>query len=294
MVAQQKIYRVLKLIALLKQRPRSVTYLAQVLESTTRTVYRYFELLESVGFQVDKDWHNHYFIQDWEDKANKIAFSPEEASLINKLIKSGAQKHPLRDSVMAKLYVHSELKTISEGLIKARLGKLVEQIATAIKDQRQIILKNYHSASSGEIRDRLVEPININPDYNSFSAYDPKDRLSKTFKLERTSEVIILDKPFQHAHYHQQQKADMFGMSGGKKYTVSLKLSLRAYLLLREEFPLSIPYTKKEADDYLFDGPVQGFQGIGRFVLGLMDDIEILKPTAFRRYCTEVIANRKL
>ena len=57
-----------------------------------------------------------------------------------------------------------------------------------------------------------------------------------------------------------------------------------AVLLLREEHPLSIPYTEKKEDHYLFTGPVASFEGVGRFVLGLIDEIQVIGNPSFREY----------
>ena len=56
MIAQQKLLRVFKLIRLLKQRPgRTIFQLAQLLDINKRSVYRYLELLEAVGYLYDVD-----------------------------------------------------------------------------------------------------------------------------------------------------------------------------------------------------------------------------------------------
>jgi len=49
--------------------------------------------------------------------------------------------------------------------------------------------------------------------------------------------------------------------------TVTLHLTARAYLLLREEYPMALPYLKAEKETYTFSGPVTSYAGIGRFVM---------------------------
>jgi len=68
MVAQQKLLRVLRLITLLKSRSKTIAELAESMETTTRTIYRYLDLLEEVGFLIDKDWNGRYFIHTARDK----------------------------------------------------------------------------------------------------------------------------------------------------------------------------------------------------------------------------------
>jgi hypothetical protein len=44
-------------------------------------------------------------------------------------------------------------------------------------------------------------------------------------------------------------------------------------------------FTKNENNKrYTFSGPVANYAGIGRFVMGLFDEIEIVGPEEFREY----------
>jgi len=65
---------------------------------------------------------------------------------------------------------------------------------------------------------------------------------------------------------------------------IMLKLSMRAYLLMREEYPLAQRYLKTENECYVFSGPVTSHTGIGRFVLGLINEIEVVAPKEFVDY----------
>jgi len=288
MIAQYKLLRVLKLIGLLKSRSKSISQLADSLETTTRTIYRYLELLEEVGFIVDKDFHNRYFIHT-EEQAQETEFTNEEAILVKELIQSGARGHPLQDTLLKKLYLNSDLKTISQNLLKARLGILVDRLGQAIREERLVVLRNYHSANSDQINDRKVEPIYLTPNFDAVVSLDQADQKNKHFKLERIGEVVLLDQPHKYQHLHQKIQTDIFGMTAEREIWVSLKMNLRAYLLMREEVPLSVPFLKKEGDTYSFYGPVGSFEGIARFVLGLLDSVEVVRPIEFKEYLQDRI-----
>jgi hypothetical protein len=61
MLNQHKILRVLKLISYLEQAPtKSISHLAEMLDSTDRTVYRYFDLIRECGFDLQRDEHNRF------------------------------------------------------------------------------------------------------------------------------------------------------------------------------------------------------------------------------------------
>ena len=104
-----------------------------------------------------------------------------------------------------------------------------------------------------------------------------------------------LKKKFQFEDQHQKTVSDIFGLSGDANTWITLKLTLRAYLLLREDYPLSIPYTEKKDDtNYTFYGPVANFEGIGRYVLGLLDEIEIESLVHFKQFIQQKIESQKL
>jgi predicted DNA-binding transcriptional regulator YafY len=62
---------------------------------------------------------------------------------------------------------------------------------------------------------------------------------------------------------------------------------------LREEYPLSIPFTEKTDQHYHFHGPVSNLEGVSRFVLGLIDEIEIANPAELKDFVEEKIKRRK-
>jgi proteasome accessory factor C len=84
---------------------------------------------------------------------------------------------------------------------------------------------------------------------------------------------------------HKYDKPDIFGFSelNGEKFDIELRLSLRAYLILKEEYPLVEPYVKKEVNKatYLLKCTVNNPKVITRFVLGLKAEIEILGSTTY-------------
>jgi hypothetical protein len=69
---------------------------------------------------------------------------------------------------------------------------------------------------------------------------------------------------------------------------VKLKLNLRAASLLVEEYPLSEQYlTKINDNEWILETNVCSFDGIGRFVMGLLDDIEILKSKELKNFISK-------
>jgi predicted DNA-binding transcriptional regulator YafY len=298
MIPQAKILRVFQLIGLLKSGGRTIDQLARQLDTTSRTIYRYFKLLEEIGFMIDQDFHGRYFVHREEGENPEDRFTLEEISILRQLIQSGASGHPLKGTLLKKLALHSEAKELPEQFLKLRVAKMFRTLSEAVENKRQVVLKNYHSANSQEITDRLVEPFQFGEGFQSVLALDTKDKQCKYFKLERIGEVVVLDKPYKFEKMHEKTNTDIFGITGRKETWVTLRLSLRAYVLLREEFPLAQPYLEKEETEetktYLFNGPVLNFKGVGRFVMGLADEVTVLSPDEFKQYVRGKIRAQKL
>lgn len=293
-IPQAKLLRLFQIIAVLKAGHWTIRQLAERFDTSERTIYRYINLLEEVDFLIEKDFENRYFIITSDDDPSQSQFSVEETRLMKKLIQSGTNDNPLRNLLLKKLSLNSELDSMPRLFLKARLGKFVEQLAEAIRDKQQVVLKNYHSAHSNEIRDRLVEPIHFGDNYQSIMALDTSDKVCKQFKLDRIGEIIAFDKPFAFEALHQKNQTDIFGFTGDASTWVTLELSMRAYLLLREEYPLAVPFLTKQDDHYLFHGPVANFEGVGRFTLGLIDEIHIKTPDSFINFLKNKIMLQKL
>lgn len=293
-IPQAKLLRLFQIIAVLKSGHWTIRQLADRFDTSERTIYRYLNLLEEVDFLIEKDFENRYFIITSDDDPTQAQFSVEETRLIKKLILAGTNDNPLKNLLLKKLSLNSEIDSMPRLFVKARLGKFVDQLAESIKTKTQVILKNYHSANSNEIRDRLVEPIHFGDNYQSIVGLDTQDKICKQFKLDRIGEVIEMKKKFQFEELHQKNQTDIFGMTGDSNTWITLHLSLRAYLLLREEYPLSIPYTEKTEDGYHFHGPVSNFEGLSRFILGLLDEITIVNPTSLKDFVGNKIQLKKL
>lgn len=87
---------------------------------------------------------------------------------------------------------------------------------------------------------------------------------------------------------HTIRFTDAFRISSAKAIDhIEAKLSLKAYNLLLEEFPLSREYLQEDNDSYRLKIPVAGYQGIGRFVMGLPGEIEILGSERFKEFLRE-------
>ena len=291
-IEQQKILRVFKLINLLQSNiGKPVHRLAELLETDERTIYRYFKLLEALGFVVVKEFSK-YKIQERPDylpsATTYSTFSQEENLWLKTLIESQAKGNLLKDSVLQKLQLKSEVKQGTEQLFKANLGRLVDLIAQAIAGKKQIWLKEYYSLSSDTVSDRLVEPVGFSSDYESIHAFEVESKSMKMFKIERTGEVVVSSDSWKFEAKHELPEQTLFGFSGKRNFHVKLKLSKKAYQLMQEEHPNAIPFMQvKNRNQYFFEGEVSQLPGLGRFILGLPGEIKLEEGEEMKAYLKE-------
>jgi proteasome accessory factor C len=241
MFNQNRILRVFKLITLLKTFPaKSIKRLAASLEISERSCYRYMDLLAELGFQVGKDQHNKFFLQDqvpYFDESNRLAST----------------------------------------IVHGHLAKLLAQINEAIKEQKQVILHKYQSASSESIADRLVEPIGFTANYTYLCAYEPADGHNKYFKLERMGSIEILAETYKFKEAHVLLTPDVFGFNdSGEKFPVKLKLSMRAMLFLKDDYPATADYLTDQKDgSWLLEVEVNSMEPVERILRGMPGEVEI-------------------
>jgi predicted DNA-binding transcriptional regulator YafY len=293
MFNQNRIYRLFQLINYLKARPaKSVRSIETFLDTSERTVYRYIDLLTNLGFNIERDNNNKLFIAVSSD-IDLIPFTPQEADYLKKLILSTGKKNQLAQSVLQKVQQSSEIQLGADSLYKAHLAKIVEQISVAIIEGKQLIIKGYNSANSQSVSDRLIEPICFTDHYNAICAFEIKTKLNKYFNIERIGSIEVLETPMKHEALHEFYKPDIFGFQGkSMNKEIELQLSMRAYLLLKEEFPMSTAFIKLIPDTgkYYFKANVQSFKAPGRFVMGFLEEVQVIGSKEFKGYIQRVIS----
>jgi len=292
MFNQNRIYRLFQLINYLKARPpKSLRSIETILDTSERTVYRYLDLLKDLGFNIERDSNNKIFIAATSD-IDLIPFTPQEADYLKKLILSTGKKNQLAQSVLQKVQQSSEIQLGADSLYKAHLSKIVEQISVAIIEGKQLLIKGYNSANSQSVTDRLVEPTCFTDNYDAVSAFEIKTRLNKYFNIERITSVEVLETQMKHEAQHEFFKPDIFGFQGkSMNKEIELQMSMRAHLLLKEEYPMSAAFIKQIPDTgkYYFKANVQSFKAPGRFVMGFLEEVQVVGSKEFARYIQRVV-----
>ena len=115
-------------------------------------------------------------------------------------------------------------------------------------------------------------------------------QLYEAVKLHR--QVVLHDYSSAHSNRTSDRVVytDLFRFSGEERRRVVLRLGRLACSLLKEECPQAVRSLQPDgADHWLLSTDVCSFQGVGRFVLGLFEDVEVLESPEFKLFLQEKI-----
>ncbi len=175
-----------------------------------------------------------------------------------------------------------DFKRIADVVVHPNQLNVVNKLIEAVKYREQVVLVKYRSSNSSMISDRVVEPFAFDTNMVQIFCYEPSSCQNKLFKISRISDVISLEKEWIHQEKHRKARTDVFRISGFDDLRVKLKLSMLATNLLIEEYPLSESFITRISDqESIFETDVCSYEGVGRFVLGLCNEIEVLESAEF-------------
>lgn len=316
---QPKIQRMLRLMALLSSNVEyTVDELGEKLGMSQRTIYRYIDTFKEAGFAVEKVRDYVYHLTTLKagvaDLTNIVYFSPEEAYIVNRLIDSLDESNTLKSGLKHKLSAIYDRTSIAEFIDHPTSAKKIQTIAEAIQEKKCISLTGYVSSNSGQTKDYILEPFKFTANYAGIWAFDPAVGLNKRFKILRMGNVEKLDQSWKNAHAHHSEPMDAFRIHGPNEYHVVLRMNNIAKNLMVEEYPLTevdirqeetspvqydtlaeptlTPHEMANPDEqyWIYAGAVRGMDGVGRFVLGLQHNIEILEGEELKRFLLDASA----
>jgi len=298
MAEQPGIVRLLRVLMMLSAGfGISIPEIAERLEMSERTVYRYIETLRDAGFIITRtgkkikvDKESPYL----KDIGDLLHFTPEEAWILNKAILALDDETYIKQSLARKLYSLYDLKGVPYPVVKRENSEKVINLIRAIENQKQVRLVGYHSSNSSTVGDRDVEPFEFTLNYGYIWCFDTLSRKNRLFKTARIGSVQMLDKSWQYEGQHKPEKTDVFRIAGSGSFRVQMLMTMRAANLLVEEYPMAEELICTEDDHkFIFSGRVSSFEGIGRFILGLMDEITVMQPPQLKTFLNKKIKEKK-
>ena len=285
---QEGLERLLRTMSLLSGKTYySIEAVAERVHATPRTVYRYLDTMKAAGFVISKRRKRYYQVVSYpdglDDISNCVNFTEEEVCLVERLISCLDDSNGLKGNLMQKLAAVYKVADMAQFTVKKGIGYTIDQFKMAIS-QKRVIRMIYASAHSECRREYIVEPFEFDTNYVNVTAYDARSGKNKMFKVARIEEVVLTEEHWTGEKLHVHQEADAFRMAGPEGMHVVLRLSLRARSLMIEEYPLSEADIKEVGEEFFFDGYVRKVEGIGRFVTGLIPEIDILEGDFLREY----------
>lgn len=292
---QPKVERMLQLMMLLTSNHyATVEDIAEWLNMSPRTIYRYIDTFRGAGFVVKKRGKNVFYIDKssryFKEISELVHFTEEEAYILKSAIESIDENNLLKQNLKRKLYSVYDYKVIADIVVKNKNRDNIHKLIDAIEEKKQVKLCDYNSAHSNTVNDRIVEPFAFTTNYIQMWCYELESQSVKLFKVSRISKVEILETDWQYELQHKRGFIDIFRIHSNEKKPVKLELTVRAANLLMEEYPLAEQYlTNLDENRWLLNTEVSTFDGIGRFILGLYDEIKIIESPKLERFINDKI-----
>ncbi|CCY15808.1 hTH domain protein [Prevotella sp. CAG:755] len=286
---KERFDRQLRLLVLLTQdRDTDIDSLSRELQMSRRSIYRYIETFRELGFVVEKRG-NRYRVSPsspfFRRITERIHFTEDEALTINQVLNAVYDRSPQVRHLRQKLSSLYDFDVLARHGVDEHIARNLASLYDAVKLERVAVLRGYVSPSSGKVSDRMVEPYMFLSENSEVRCYELATGMNKTFKISRAERVDLLDMLWSHKEAHQPFYTDMFGFSGEQLFPVRLVLGALSARLLLEEVP-SVASQLALLDDgrYRLHARVCSYKGVGRFVLGLCDDVEVESPRDFKDY----------
>lgn len=289
-----KFDRQLRLMILLTQnREYTLDEICDRLEISRRNLYYYIEGFKENGFIVEKKGQVYRLDKDspfFKNITELVHFTEDEAVILRQVLSSASNTSVQIRNLKNKLDKLYDFDILSNVDVNKQTAKNIGAIYDAIKEHRQVKICNYSSPHSDTTSDRIVEPFLFLNGNEDVRCYELKSGMNKSFKVSRMGDVQLLDLLWSNESKHKQVYTDLFQFSGEERFPVKLRLGRLSYNILKEEYPKSEKYISQESDEYwIFSTDVCSYKGVGRFVLGLFEDIKVLESPQFREYLKEKI-----
>ena len=254
------------------------------LEISRRSIFRYLESFKSAGFTMKKKGTSVHKLLSNNchkiDLSQLIHLSEEEAYLLHNLLGTLTSDCQVAINLEKKLTALFNATSVTEIIGNKVTGENIMRLRQAIDEKKQVTLVNYESGHTMSISNRLVEPIKFSTNYTDIYAYEVSTGMTKVFKLSRIGCVDLSLNDWQYEDKHANIETDCFRMTGKEDFPVTLKMTLKAKNLLIEEYPLSAKYVSYDGEQWWFKGNVKELAGVGRFVIGLADQIDVINSPA--------------
>ena len=289
MPSETKTHRFLRLISFLSSSyPKTKEECISFLGIKDSAFYNYRNVLLDTGFDV-RQKEGKYWIeypdQDYQILRNVLHFSEEETYLLSRCIDMLDEGVACSNRLKQKLTSFLNQDKAIEAYIHKEKSAIVQTLQKAQKEKKQILLVNYASGNSQTVKNRMVEPFEFKDDFNLVWAFDTALKQNRQFKICRIEDIQESPLPWEYERQHKSKPVDIFRNTGDLNKKIECTLSLKARNLLIEEYPLAERFLSPIGkNQFVLNAPVAKYEGPGRFVMGLVEDISVVGDSGFLDY----------
>lgn len=269
------------------------TAVAEILGTSTRNAYYVLKALGEYGFIVNHQYGGYNIDADspfFQNIREAVNFNADQVNYLYRLLLRQNTEDPMVGGILAKFqrYYHLYLRPKDKKSFEPY--KNFQLLKRAIEQHKSVILHDYASSNSLSVKDRYVEPFMFLGDGADIRAYEPSSEKNKTYKISRIKTVEVLNKPWIYADKHKDAFTDMFLYSGEVRHHIRLLFDVSAYNFMQEEYPHARKYLRQQNDTHwFFETDIANYEGIGRFILGLNEHIEVQEDEGLKAYLKEKI-----
>ncbi|MGP1417295.1 helix-turn-helix transcriptional regulator [Prevotella fusca] len=289
-----KLKKQLELLILLSDgRNYTIEELCERMELSRRNFYYLLDFIKHAGFIVFKnqgcyhiDRRSPFFTQ----LLQTIQFTDRDVKTIHSVLTMAGNDSEMVNQLRQKLENAYSLSVSADSPVRRQMDSNLKMLRKAMSEKKTVRLVGYSSPHSHTVKDRIVEPFLLLHDNQDVRCHELVSGANKTFKISRMTGVEMLDTPWLHEDSHRQVFTDIFMFSSEERYRVRLRLGQLSHNLFMEEYPQGAHYvTPNEDGSWLLDIEVCDYRGLGRFVLGLFKDIEVVEGDGFKAYMKDEI-----
>lgn len=286
--------RQLQLLRFLARNSRlNVDEVAVRMGFSRRQVYRYIEVFRQAGLEFENHGSVYHLLPSSplvDDLSQAAYLSPDEARIVYQMLNLLPTPNARVRGIKGRLAHAYSRAHLPEEDIDIKGEHNLQQILRAIENRHQVVLHRYHSHNSDTITDRLVEPYCLVNGGSDVRCYELASQQSKSFRLTRMEQVEILPQEWQNEDCHTLPDTDPFGYFSNEEQQVQLLMTARAFQLYCEEVDPHPQYEEGRPDGRIilhtsYCHPA----GIGRFILGLPGEVEVVGDEALSNYLAEQI-----
>ena len=281
------------ILLLTENRNYTAQEIADKLGITRRHLYNYFEYLRFSGFTLLKTGAAYRLDRSapfFRKLHESMAISRDEAVYLLQLLADTTRSDHYAQAIRQKLVRQYGLADVRSPEVLSAVSSHAAALKKAMGQRCMCTLHNYSSPHSHTVSDRIVEPFLFLNGGLDIRCHEISTHTNKTFKLARIGSVELLDVPWIAEKEHKDVFTDIFMFSGEQRLHVALRMGQLARNVLVEEYPAAEHcITRCDDSHWTFEADMASYLGIGRFVLGLFRDIEVLGDDRFRAYIRQEV-----